>query len=118
MGDKVKSFTHNDYLAFTVSYSVLGGLAYASLVLGLLFSFLRKRKNTINDPSLLAVYLAGLGVIVVVAVNSMTDHMTENRWYYNFIWSVVWYSYFCSVAREPVRENMSSETALLGKKAS
>jgi len=112
---KERSFTHNDYLAFTISYSILGGLAYASFVLGLLFSFLRKRKNTMNDPSLLAVYLAGLGVIIAVALNSITDHMTENRWYYTFIWSVVWYSYFCSAKREPVRENMSSETAFWGK---
>jgi hypothetical protein len=32
VGDIVRSDIHNDYLAYTVSYSILGGLAYSSLV--------------------------------------------------------------------------------------
>ncbi len=96
VGDRVKSFTHNDYLAYAVSYGLTGGLAYISFVLGLLLSFFRVRSQTIHDPSALAVYLAGLGVCIAVAVNSMTDHMTESRCYFNLIWSIVWYSYFCS----------------------
>ena len=43
-GDKVKSVIHNDYIAYTVSYSLLGGLAYTSLVVGLLISFFQVRK--------------------------------------------------------------------------
>ena len=98
-GDTQKTVIHNDYLAFTVSYSLLGGVAYTSLVLGLLFSFIRKRTSQVTgDPFAMAVYLAGLGVIIVIALNSITDHMAENRWYFNLIWSVVWYSYFCSRA--------------------
>ena len=58
------------------------------LVVGLLISFFRVRKSTIDDPSALAIYLAGLGVIVAIAVNSMTDHMNANRWYFNVIWSL------------------------------
>jgi O-antigen ligase len=96
VGDRVKTVIHNDYLAYTVSYSVMGGLAYTALVAGLLISFFQSRKKISKDPSALAVYLAGLSVIIVVAVNSMTDHMTVNRWYFNVIWSMVWYSYFCS----------------------
>ena len=98
VGDKVKSFIHNDYLTYAVSYGVTGGLAYTFLILGLMVSFFQRRKSRIKDPAALAVYLAGLGVIVAVAVNSMTDHMTENRWYFNLIWSLIWYSYFCSRA--------------------
>ena len=114
VGDKKKSYTHNDYLAYAVSYGVMGGLAYISLVVGLLISFFRRRKNKFDDPSALAIYLAGLGVIVAVAVNSMTDHMTENRWYFNLIWSVVWYSYFCSRARQTrtAPEGIKRETAV------
>jgi len=98
VGDQVKSYTHNDYLTYAVSYGLIGGLGYASLVLGLLISFFRKGKGALNDSSALAIYLAGLGVIVAIAVNSMTDHMNANRWYFNVIWSLIWYSYFCSHA--------------------
>jgi ABC-type Na+ efflux pump permease subunit len=120
VGDRVKTVIHNDYLAYTVSYSIMGGLAYTSLVAGLLISFFLRRKSIIDDPSAFAVYLAGLGVIVVVAVNSMTDHMTVNRWYFNVIWSVIWYSYFCSrdVQIGSVRQGMRSETVIAGTEAS
>ena len=91
-----KSFIHNDYLTYTVSYGLLGGLAYTSLIIGLLLSFLRIRRSLTNDPAALAVYLAGLGVIVTLALNGMTDHSNENRWYFNVIWSIIWYCYFCS----------------------
>ena len=95
--DDVQSFTHNDYLTYTVSYGFLGGLAYLVLVVKLLISFFQVRKDATGNPYLLAIYLAGLGVIVSIAVNSMTDHMNANRWYFNVIWSLIWYSYFCSV---------------------
>lgn len=100
VGDKVKTYIHNEYLVYTVSYGLIGGLGYASLVVGLLVFFNKVRRRTIRDPSALAIHLAGLGVIVVVAVNSMTDHMNANPWYFNVIWSVIWYSYFCSRAMQ------------------
>ena len=84
--------------AYEVSYGLVGGLAYTVLIAGLLISFFRSQSNAFEDPAALAVYLAGLGVIVAIAVNSMTDHMTENRWYFNLIWSIIWYSHFCSRA--------------------
>ncbi len=118
VGDKLKkSFIHNDYLTYTVSYGIIGGLGYAFLVIGLLISFFQVRKKAIDDPSALAVYLAGLGAIVAVAINSMTDHMNENRWYFNVMWSVIWYSFFCSRTAQTVtvpkkirRENGISRT--------
>jgi uncharacterized membrane protein YagU involved in acid resistance len=98
VGDKEKTYIHNDYLAYTVSYSILGGMAYISLVAGLINSFFKRRKDVIDDPSALAVYLAGLGVVIAIAVNSITDNMGSSRWYFNVIWSLIWYSYFCSRA--------------------
>jgi hypothetical protein len=95
VGDQVKSFIHNDYLVYAVSYGFIGGLAYAALVIGLLISFFKVRKGTVNDPYALAIHLAGLGVIVAIAMNSITDHMNSNRWYFNVIWSIIWYCYFC-----------------------
>jgi O-antigen ligase len=98
VGDIVETYIHNDYLTYAVSYGVTGGLAYTSLVAGLMIYFFRSTKRIIKDHSALAIHLAGLGVIVAIAVNSMTDQMNSNRWYFNTIWSVVWYSYFCSRA--------------------
>jgi hypothetical protein len=100
VGKRIKTVIHNEYLGYTVSYGIFGGLAYASLVLGLLLFFVQVPKNAINDPAAHAIQLAGLGVIVALAVNSMTDHIASNRWYFNTIWSLIWYSYFCSRAAQ------------------
>jgi hypothetical protein len=84
--------------------------------MGLLFSFFKRCKAIADHPAAFATYLAGLGVIVVTAVNSMTDHMSVNRWYFNVIWSIVWYSYFCSRAaqQEPVPVSEECETTRTG----
>ncbi len=89
-------FIHNDYIVYAVSYGIFGGLGYAVLVIGLILSFLRRRRTLSNDPAALAVYLAGIGVLIALAANSITDHSNENRWYFNVIWSIIWYCYFCS----------------------
>jgi len=94
------SFIHNDYLAYAVSYGLIGGLGYVYLVVGLLIYFFRVPRSTFSDSSALAVHLAGLGVLVALAINSMTDHSNENRWYFNVIWSIIWYSYFCGSATQ------------------
>jgi O-antigen ligase len=105
VGDKVKTFIHNDYLTYMVSYGFLGGLAYALLIIVLCISFFQMRKDTV-DHAKLAIQLAGFGAIIAVAVNSMTDHMTENRWYFNLIWSLIWYCYFCSRAPSDGNDKM------------
>jgi len=94
----IKTWTHNEYLAYAVSYGVAGALAYASYVSWLLLSFILKRKQVFDDPSAIATYLAGLSVLVAIAVNSMTDHLSGDRMNYNIIWSLIWYCYFCSCA--------------------
>jgi hypothetical protein len=117
VGDKNKTYMHNDYLVYTASYGFIGGLAYVILMVGLLFSFIFLRKSTINDPAALAVHLAGLSVVVVLAVNGITDHSNENRWYFNVIWSLIWYCYFCSRAThvEPVRKKANQSAAVLSR---
>jgi len=114
VGDKVKSNPHNDYITYAVSYGLMGGLAYLSLVLGLLIHFFKRRKNISVDHNALAIYLAGFGAIISLAVNSMTDHIGDNRWYFNLIWSLIWYSYFCSLAAqtENVPKNIKRENGL------
>jgi len=108
VGDKVKSFIHNDYLTYSVSYGLFGGLGYVILVVGLLCAFVLVRKTEVIDPSAFAVHLAGLGTIVAIALNSITDHMNANRWYLNAMWSIVWYCYFCGYA---TRRNAGVERA-------
>jgi len=98
VGEKKKTYMHNDYLVYTASYGFIGGLGYVILIAGLLSFFIFLRKNTINDPAALAIHLAGLGVVAALAVNGITDHSNENRWYFNVIWSLIWYCYFCSRA--------------------
>lgn len=94
------SYIHNDYLAYAVSYGLIGGLGYVYLVVALLIYFFQVPKSIFGDSSALAVHLAGLGVVVALAINSMTDHSNENRWYFNVIWSIIWYSYFCSSTKQ------------------
>ncbi|OGU10956.1 MAG: hypothetical protein A2075_04015 [Geobacteraceae bacterium GWC2_58_44] len=120
VGDKVKTNPHNDYLLYTVSYGFLGGLAYLYLVTVLLLYFIQVRNRKIEDHSAFAIHLAGLGVVVALALNSMTDHLTNNRWYFNVIWSIVWYSYFCSQAahRQPVSLEADGEAAKVERMAS
>jgi hypothetical protein len=43
--------------------------------------------------------LAGAGAATVLLLNSLSDHMTANRWYFNVVWMMVWYAYFASRAR-------------------
>jgi len=119
VGDRIKTNPHNEYLVYIVSYGIIGGLAYLFLVVGLLLSFFRRRKRMIKDPPALAVYLAGLGVTVAVAVNSMTDNVGVCRWYFNIMWSLIWYCYFCSLAGQAVinREVLTSKTAVTGTTA-
>ncbi len=120
VGDEVKSNPHNDYLTYFVSYGFIGGLAYPILVVALLIFFFKVPKNIIGDPNMFAIHLAGLGVAVAIAVNSMTDHSNVNRWYFNVIWSLIWYSYFCSLGAQTgyVRYRLRHETDILRTTAS
>ena len=115
VGDRVKFNPHNDYLTYAISYGFIGGLAYPILVVALLISFFRVPKSTIGDPNMRAIHLAGLSVAVAIAVNSMTDHSNVNRWYFNIIWSLIWYSYFCTcwTQTEHVRYGIRHETEIL-----
>lgn len=119
VGEKVKSNPHNEFIVYAVSYGVMGGLAFPALFIGLLIYFFKRRKNIIGDQNALAIHLAGFSVIVALAVNSMTDNIGVNRWYFNVIWSIIWYSYFCSRAAqtEPVPKKIKRENGLSGTTA-
>ncbi|MEN6373151.1 MAG: O-antigen ligase family protein [Smithella sp.] len=102
VGEVVQSHPHNDYIAYLVSYGVIGGLAYPFLLIGLFIYFSNRRRRRIENNNAFAIHLAGFGVVVAFMINSMTDNIAVNRWYFNMIWSLIWYCYFCSRAAQSV----------------
>ncbi len=91
-----KRNAHNDYLLYAINYGVIAGIVYACLVISLFVHFFRRAITIINDPSAIAINFAGLGVVVIILINSMSDHLTANKWYFNIVWSIIWYAYFSS----------------------
>lgn len=93
--EDIMVYPHNDYLAYGIAYGVVGALVYLS-VLGYLLFLLMQAARTVESQTQLAILLAGIGVAAVVILNSVSDHLSANRWYYNLLWSIVWLSYFSS----------------------
>jgi hypothetical protein len=90
-------YPHNDYLSYGIAYGILCGLVYFLDVSGLLFSFVSISMAPL-DPSRFALTLVGAGTLTVVLINSLSDHLTSNRWYFNVVWSLIWYAFFGSRA--------------------
>ncbi|WP_306589628.1 O-antigen ligase [Geothrix sp. 21YS21S-4] len=90
-------YPHNDYLTYAIAFGVVCGLVYLFYPSGLLLSFITFRPPG-GDPARFALALAGAGVTTVMLINSLGDHMTANRWYFNVIWSLIWYAFFASRA--------------------
>jgi len=94
--DKTKINTHNDYLLYAINYGIIVGIVYAYMILKLLIFFYRKSKALNQDNHALSIHLSGLGVTTVLLINSISDHLVANKWYFIVIWSILWYAYFCS----------------------
>jgi hypothetical protein len=90
-------YPHNDYLTYAIAFGMICGLVYLFYPSGLLLSFLSLTRSPM-DPSRFALALAGAGVTTVLLVNSLSDHLTANRWYFNVVWSLIWYAFFASRA--------------------
>ena len=88
-------YPHNDYISYAIAYGLLCGLLYLACPLGLLFSFLVYRPSQL-EPGRFTLALVGAGVTTVMLINSMSDHMTANRWYFNVIWSLIWFAFYAS----------------------
>lgn len=97
VGDKVKSNPHNDYLLYAISYGLIAGIIYAYTVLRLGISFFKRSRHIYNDQNMQAITLSGLGVAIVIIINSIGDHLVANRWYFSVIWCILWYTYFSSM---------------------
>jgi hypothetical protein len=88
-------YPHNDYLSYGIAYGILCGLVYFLDVSGLLFLFVSISTAPLNS-SRFALALVGAGTLTVVLINSLSDHLTSNRWYFNVVWSLIWYAFFAS----------------------
>lgn len=91
-------YPHNDYLTYGIAFGVVGGLLYFLLPSGLLVAFASFNPGP-GDSARFALSLAGAGAATVLLLNSMSDHMTANRWYFNVVWMMVWYAHFASRTR-------------------
>jgi O-antigen ligase len=94
--DEIRKSPHNDYFVYAIAYSVFGGILYLFVLVRVGFSLIRGPKGVRETPHHLAVRMAGLGVTVAVLINSLSDHLTANRWYFNVVWSILWFSFFAS----------------------
>ena len=87
----IGGYPHNDFLTYGIAYGVVGGAIYLAAVLGCL---LKLSKALLKRESLetFVIRLSGLGVGLVVLINSFSDHLTANRWYFNILWSMIWFA--------------------------
>lgn len=88
-------YPHNDYLVYAIGFGWLCGVLYAFVVGRVWWSLVRVSMSGL-DAQRVAVAAAGLGVATVLIVNSFSDHLTANRWYFNVVWSMVWYCLFAA----------------------
>jgi O-antigen ligase/polysaccharide polymerase Wzy-like membrane protein len=101
--DRLGIYPHNDYLSYAIAFGVLCGALYLYLAGRLWWKFatgLRQHK----EEDRFALGAAGLGAATVLIVNSMSDHLTANRWYFNVVWSIIWYCYFASTQPASARQ--------------
>jgi hypothetical protein len=91
--DPQRGYPHNDYLTYGIALGALGGLVYIYVLFRLLMSLLRIPESGESEHRY-GLRLAGIGVLAVIIVNSLFDHLSANKWYFNVMWSIVWYVYY------------------------
>lgn len=93
--ERLGTYPHNDYLSYGIAFGILCGVLYAALVAAAI-ALSALRGIVVADPDRLASVLAGVGAGVVCLVNSFADHLTANRWYFNVVWSMIWFGFFAA----------------------
>lgn len=79
---------HNDYILYGIMYGALGALGYLVAVLGAVVLAGRSALRTVDEEGR-TVALVGLGAAVVCAVNSFTDFLVADRWYFTVMWTLI-----------------------------
>ncbi len=93
--EPIDTYPHNDYLSYAIAFGFMCGLLYIYVPAKVLYSLLKYNSPNLQPPRL-AIVLAGIGVIVAFLLNSFSDHLTANRWYFNVVWSIIWFVFFAS----------------------
>lgn len=92
----IGAYSHNDYLAYGISFGVICGLMYLFTPIYILILNIRnrlKKAQKWGDP----IQLAGIAATSVLFINSFGDHLTANRWYFNVVWSIIWFCYYATL---------------------
>jgi O-antigen ligase/polysaccharide polymerase Wzy-like membrane protein len=91
----IGTYPHNDYLSYGIAFGFVCSLLYLFVPAKILLSIVSVKVH-IKDPARVAILLASAGSVTVFLINSFSDHLTANRWYFNVVWSIIWYGYFAS----------------------
>jgi hypothetical protein len=91
----IRTYPHNDYLSYGIAFGFVCSLLYLFVPVRLLL-LIMSAKVRVSDSAQVATLLASLGAVTVLLVNSFSDHLTANRWYFNVVWSIIWYGYFAT----------------------
>lgn len=94
----IGGYPHNDYLSYGIAFGIACGLLYLFVPAKILHSLVSRRLEPRNIAQI-SISLAGVGAVAVLLINSMSDHLTANRWYFNVVWSVIWFGYFVNRSR-------------------
>ncbi len=82
------NIAHNDYLAYSISYGVLGGLGYLLLVMMIILrSYAIIRRTGPNVQRRLGTIT--FAVSVCLLLNSMTDHLIGDLSRFIIVWSII-----------------------------
>lgn len=114
--EPIRTYPHNDYLTYGIAYGIFSGFLYLFVPGWLLWRIVASRVHDEN-PSRYAVQLSGIGVTTVLLINSFSDHLTANRWYFNVVWSLVWYAFFIMNSPSPAQRLKESRVIRLARKS-
>ena len=92
--EPIDTHPHNDYLSYGIAFGFVCGLLYLFVPVKFLLSLVAPIVHT-KDPAQIAILLAGVGAVTVFLINSFSDHLSANRWYFNVVWSMIWYRILC-----------------------
>jgi chromate transport protein ChrA len=95
-----RDLPHNDYISYGIAFGFVCGLLYLFVPIKILLTLVSVKIH-MKDPVQVAILLAGVGAVTVLLINSFADHLTANRWYFNVVWSIIWYCFFAAKAIVP-----------------
>ena len=93
----IGTYPHNDYLSYGIAFGFVCGLLYLFVPTKILASMVAPKVH-IKDPAQITILLAGIGAVTVFLINSSADHLTADRWFFNVVWSMIWYCFFTAQA--------------------